>query len=369
MTDFSTMKLGALFHEDKRNIKLMAILKTLPPYPPAFDVDSQYPALTDANMFKNDIYGDCVIAGRAHQTLRFEDFEQKSVIPISDVDVTNEYFKESGGADSGLDITNSLNAWRQGWTAAGQNYSIYAYAQVNVQSQNEVMAAMYLLNGLYIGLLLPVSAQTQDVWDVVPGGAWNTLPGSWGGHCVYLVAYDADGLTCMTWGKRQKMTWPFFRMCCNQAFAIVDNKDSWVVNDNLDMEALYTILAEITGEPVPAPTPVPTPTPPVPTPPVPVPPPDPPTPTTGTIVVSSIPPAVIISVDNIIKGAAPQTITLPAGDHVISGNLPGYTFGSYTIPIAAGSNYTFTITLSKPVHKCCISQKLAARRKIKSGAK
>ena len=103
--------------------------------------------------------------------------------------------------------------------------------------------------------------------------------------------------------------------------------------------------------------------------PLPVPPPDPPTPTTGTIVVSSIPPAVIISVDNIIKGAAPQTITLPAGDHVISGNLPGYTFGSYTIPIAAGSNYTFTITLSKPVHKCCISQKLAARRKIKSGAK
>ena len=352
--DYSQMKLGALFHEDARNIKLSSILRTLPPYPPSYDVDIAYQNLTDNFMFKNDIYGDCVIAGRAHQTLRFEDFEQKSVIPITDADVTTEYFKESGGADSGLDITNSLNAWRQGWMAAGKNYSIYAYAEVTPANRNEVMAAMYLLNGLYIGLQLPITAQTQEVWDVV--GGQDGIPGSWGGHCVYLVAYDADGLTCITWGKRQKMTWAFLATYCNQAFAVIDNKDSWVANDTLDVTALDAILVEITGEPVPAPTPTPTPTPP------------PPVPAPATLTVSSIPPAVIISVDNILKGPAPQTVTLAAGSHIVSGNLSGYTSESYTLPLAAGGSYTFTVTLSKPKHKCCISGMLTERRKIKAGA-
>ena len=343
--DYSQMKLGALFHEDARNIKLSSILRTLPPYPPSYDVDIAYQNLTDNFMFKNDIYGDCVIAGRAHQTLRFEDFEQKSVIPISDTDVTTEYFKESGGYDNGLDITNSLNAWRQGWTAAGQNYSIYAYAQVNIQNQNEVMAAMYLLNGLYIGLLLPVSAQTQDIWDVATE---NGVPGSWGGHCVYLVAYDADGLTCMTWGERKKMTWAFFRKYCNQAYAIVDNKDSWVANDTLDMSALTAYLVEVTGEPVPAPTP-----------PTPV----PPTPTTGTLFITSIPPAITIVSDNVVQGITPQKLTLTAGTHIITGSLPGYVSQNYTLPIEAGSNYTMNIKLTQnPKKQCCILEKLKIAR-------
>ena len=256
--DYSLMTLGkkpAVI--DYRTIKLSTILKTLPPYPDAFDVDSQYPGLKDSNMYGNDKLGDCVIAGRAHQTLRFEEYEQKTAIPIADSDVTTEYFKESGGADSGLNMLNSLNAWRTGWKAASNVYNIYAYAKVDVSNQNEVMAACYLLNGLYIGILLPISAQTQSIWDIVPDSNPNGNPGSWGGHCIYIVAYDNDGLTCMTWGKRQKMTWPFFMKYCDEAFGIVDNKDDWVANDSLDVTALNQILAEITGEPIPNPIPTP----------------------------------------------------------------------------------------------------------------
>jgi hypothetical protein len=254
MNDFSKFKLGRpYFHKDERTIKLSTILKALPPYPPTFDVDSQYPKLTDSNIYGNDKIGDCVIAGRAHMTLRWEEYQQKILIPITTQDVETEYFKETGGGDTGLDMINSLNCWRQGWTAAGHVYDIYAYAEVNVQSQNEVRAAMYLLNGLYIGLKLPISAQTQEVWDIASGPTG--VPGSWGGHCVYLVAYDADGLTCVTWGKRQKMTWNFLSYYCDQAFAVVDDKDSWVANDTIDVAALDAILAEVTGEPVPAPTP------------------------------------------------------------------------------------------------------------------
>ncbi len=42
------------------------------------------------------------MAGRARQTLRFEDIEQGSVLMISDKDVLREYFKETGGPDTGL---------------------------------------------------------------------------------------------------------------------------------------------------------------------------------------------------------------------------------------------------------------------------
>ena len=256
--DYNLMKLGkkpAVI--DYRTIKLSTILKTLPPYPDAFDVDSQYPGLKDSNMYGNDKLGDCVIAGRAHQTLRFEEYEQKTAIPISDSDVTTEYFKESGGQDNGLNMLNSLNAWRTGWRAASNIYNIYAYASINVKDWNEVRAACYLLNGLYIGILLPISAQTQSIWDIVPDSNPNGNPGSWGGHCIYIVAYDNDGLTCMTWGKRQKMTWPFFMKYCDEAFGIVDNKDDWVTNDPIDVIALSQILAEITGQPIPNPIPTP----------------------------------------------------------------------------------------------------------------
>ena len=261
--DYSLMKLGKLpAKQDKRTIKLSTIMQVLPPYPDAFDVDSQYPELKDSNMYGNDKLGDCVIAGRAHQTLRFEEYEQKTVIPISDTDVTTEYFKESGGADSGLNMLNSLNAWRAGWSAASNVYSIYAYAQIDVQNQNEVMAACYLLNGLYIGVLLPYCARSQTIWDAVDGpqgvpGSWNGIGRTDAGHCIYILAYDKDGLTCVTWGERKQMTWAFFQKYCDEAFGIVDNKDDWVANDPIDVTALNQILAEITGQPIPNPIPTP----------------------------------------------------------------------------------------------------------------
>ncbi len=279
MTDYKTVKLGKLPAKiDDRTIQLKRILKVIPPYPPAYDVDNTYPNLVDNNMFGNDRYGDCVIAGRAHQTLRFEDFEQQKVIPIADIDVTSEYFKETGGADNGLDILTSLNEWRkQGWSTCGNQYSIYAFAQINVIDKNETSAACFLFNGLYIGLRLPLTAQNQVIWDLVGGPG--AEPDSWGGHCVYIVAYDADGLTCVTWGERKRMTWAFFQFYCDQAFAVIDNKDNWVDNSPVDVTTLSNILADVTGEPVPDPTPVPLPPPdPPPAPPVPVPP-SPPAPT------------------------------------------------------------------------------------------
>src|SRR3546814_6073786 len=94
-------------------------------------------------MFGNDQYGDCVIAGRAHQTLRFEKAEQKRLIAISEHDVLREYFNESGGVDSGLVVLDSLKEWRsKGWLAAKRRYRIKAFAQIDQARRSEVKRAV-----------------------------------------------------------------------------------------------------------------------------------------------------------------------------------------------------------------------------------
>ena len=319
-------KLGKLAaKQDYRTIQLSKILRALPPPPANFDVDSQYSSLIDNHMYKNDTLGDCVMAGRAHQTLRLEDYEQKVVIPISDSDVTTEYFKETGGADNGLVMIDSLNAWRQGWKAAGQNYDIYAYAQVDVNNKNQVMEAIYLLNGLYIGLLLPISAQNQGIWDVTTGP--NSAPGSWGGHCVYIVAYDADYLTCMTWGSRKKMTWAFFQKYCDEAFGIVDDKDN--ASSTLDVNALSAILAEITGQPAPTPPP-----------------------STGTIALVVTPQNATITIDGSVLRGHPSSLSVYTGQHTIQASLSGYKTQkqvTYVMP-----NTTSLVTINLVKSKLCV---------------
>src|SRR5215510_874663 len=104
---------------DSRNLKLGAVLKAPVPVPAEYDFDVEHHGIPTP-MFKNDDLGDCVIAGRAHQTLRFEDAEQGIILDISEADVVREYFKETGGRDTGLAVLDSLNLWRRrGWRAAG----------------------------------------------------------------------------------------------------------------------------------------------------------------------------------------------------------------------------------------------------------
>jgi len=46
-------------------------------------------------------------------------------------------------------------------------------------------------------------------------------PGSWGGHAVFVPAYDARGLICITWGALKRMTWEFWAAYCDEAYALL----------------------------------------------------------------------------------------------------------------------------------------------------
>ena len=256
MTALMDLRLGKLaVKHDKRTLQLQTILKMkeLPPIPQAYDCDTALPDTIPLLIFANDKWGDCVIAARANQTLRLECFEQKKVITISDSNVLNEYWKEQGTScwrkhpDNGLNILNSLKAWHKGWKAADRTYDIYAFGEVTSLNHREVTAAIYLLTGAIAGLQLPVSAQAQfesgQPWDITSGPGAN--PGSWGGHCIYLPAYNDIGPICETWAKKQQMTWAFWDRYNDECWGIVDNRDNFVSNSPVDVSLLDQLLKEI----------------------------------------------------------------------------------------------------------------------------
>jgi hypothetical protein len=241
-----TYRLGRLPEKkDARTIKFKNILNKKA-IPDSFDVDSKYPSLVDNRMFMNDKYGCCVISGRAHQTLRFEEFEQKQLINILDEEVKNQYFSETGGADSGLVMVSSLNAWRKGWKVGDKTYNIFAYARINENDHEEVKACTYLLNGVYLALGVPQSAMDQwansQTWEVIQNDG-----GIVGGHCVYMVAYNSIGPVVVTWGARKQMTWAFWDKYVDEVYGIIDNQNSWQEGSPVDVVALNKYLSDITG--------------------------------------------------------------------------------------------------------------------------
>lgn len=228
---------------DLRNLKLSAILKIEQEPPAEYDFDAAHPGIPTP-MFANDKYGCCVIAGRAHQTLRFEDAEQDKVLNITDSDVTAEYFLESGGQDSGLNMLTSIKTWRKrGWTAAGGNYKIRAFAAVNHTDHREVRATISSDIGIVLGVALPDNWQEATRTD--PWTAWDYTsgqPNPENGHCIYIPAYNKKGPVCITWGGKLQMSWDFFDKYTDEAYAVVDAK-----NPAINIPALENFLASIGG--------------------------------------------------------------------------------------------------------------------------
>jgi len=242
------LKLGKLPAKiDKRTIRLSTILKKklLPELPATYNLDEVLD-IKDNRMFANDQYGDCVIAARAHQSLRFEKLEQGIQPYIADEEVIGEYLKESRGADVGLYLLDSLRAWRRGWKIAGKRYSIYAFTGIDWKNHDEVKHCIHLLGGVNFGM----QVYSRDIDQFNSGEDWHLMPYSGslkGGHGAYLCGYDDEGIVCMTWGKRQKMTWDFWDARVDEAYGIVDNRNDWLETSAVNVGKLDAYLDRISG--------------------------------------------------------------------------------------------------------------------------
>ena len=222
MADHSRMKLGRkAIKTDTRTLMLSKYLTSkLPPPPPATDWTKGVAAW---GMMMNDTLGDCTIAGVGH-AVQVWSAETGAMATVPDKMIQGYYEKWDGyvpgdpSTDHGGVELDVLNSWRkQGF----DGHKLLAFADAKATNLVEIRQAITLFGGVYIGLALPLTAQKQDVWDVVKDGGSKAEKGSWGGHCVFVPKYDAKSFTCITWGQPKTMTLAFWKKYCDEAHALL----------------------------------------------------------------------------------------------------------------------------------------------------
>ena len=217
----------------------------LPPPPPSLNWAD---GVTNFGMMLNDSLGDCTIAGCGH-AIQIASLNSDNEITVADSDILAAYEAWCGydpnnpDSDQGGVEVDVLNNWRKSGLAG---HTLTAYADPSPGDPMHVKQAVMLFGGVYIGLGLPLTAQNQDIWDVVPdAGDGSDAPYSWGGHCVYCVGYDANYITCITWSQLLKMTWAFWAKYCDESHALLmgDAKPP----AGVDVATWQADLAAVTG--------------------------------------------------------------------------------------------------------------------------
>ncbi len=197
--------------------------------------------------------GDCTCAAAGHLIQCWTANAGRMVVP-ADTAILRAYESVSGynpgdpSTDNGAVELDVLKFWRKAGIAG---HTIGAFAAVEPSSVLHIKQAVWLLEGLYIGLSLPATAQQPGVWDVAdPSLAGDGAPGSWGGHAVPVVAYNTDGLTCVTWGTLQRMTWAFWNAYCDEAYGLISMdmlNGQGLTPEGLDLDQLRADLAAVKG--------------------------------------------------------------------------------------------------------------------------
>ena len=253
--DPKKLKLGKqLARHDPRTLLLASYVTPALPTPPA-----QADLTTKVNswgMMENDQLGDCTCAAAGHLIMEWTANAGKKMVKPTDKQIVAAYSAitgynpQTGANDNGAVEIDVLNYWRQSGIA---KHKIGAYVALEPSNHIHIMDSVYIFEGCYIGLQLPVSAQAQvqnhQPWSVPPGGpTGDGKPGSWGGHAGPVVAYDTRGVTVVTWGALQVMTWSFWEAYCDEAYAILSTDyldDKQQSPAGFNMQQLQADLADL----------------------------------------------------------------------------------------------------------------------------
>lgn len=238
---------------DSRTLKLETVIRTelLPAVPDYYHLD---PEGIPISAFGNDEVGNCVIAGQANWLLRSEKFQQDKYLPISTNMVKNRYWKMQGShclnprPDNGLVILDNLKNWRNyGWRIDGQFYKLKAYGIVDWHNHKFVNFVGYYLFGNYVGVALPLSAQTE-FFNNQPWSDTSGIGGEWGYHCIYIAPIaNHIGPICLTWGKFHQITWEWWDKYVFECWACISKSESWKINP-IDDVKLESYLDKIDGD-------------------------------------------------------------------------------------------------------------------------
>jgi hypothetical protein len=213
---------------DDRTLLLSRYLTAAPELPtaPAECDWTQHIATNAWAMLLNDQLGDCTIAAAAHMTMAWSSNASPSyhVVPPTESDVlaayeaVTGYNPQTGANDNGAAELDVLRYWQSTGIAGNQ---CAAFVQIDPSNLDHVKLACWLFGGVYLGVNMPSSADSQfeagQPWDTT----WWPYPVI-GAHAVPALAYDSTGLLVVTWGRTQAMTWRWFQRYCEEAWAVLD---------------------------------------------------------------------------------------------------------------------------------------------------
>jgi hypothetical protein len=176
-------------------------------------------------MLLNDQIGDCAIACPLHQIQTWEFNDGRSFSPTDQMalqgyELVGHYNPNDPNSDQGCVLLDVLKTWR---SVGFSGHKIGAYMSVTPTDHHMVTAGVYLFGGLTIGVSLPAAIEGAKEWKAPSRahrhGQW--APGSWGGHCVQIVDFDAHWLYVVTWGEILRMSYAFLDAYCDEIYAVL----------------------------------------------------------------------------------------------------------------------------------------------------
>lgn len=234
---------------DPRTLRLAQYVDrtVLPAPPPELDLGAAVP---DWPMYANDRIGDCTTAAAGHMIEAWCEAAAGHAVEVADTDVLDAFeavkIVDPMTGEEGAVELDVLRFWRRHGIGG---HRIAAFADVAPADHDLVRTGTWLFGGLYIGLQLPSGRATSSSGTGPGSLAGLDAPGSWGGHAVNVIAYDGAGLTVVTWGALQRMTWSFWERYCDEAWAIIspDFLAGGRSPAGFDLPALQHDLALVSG--------------------------------------------------------------------------------------------------------------------------
>ena len=274
--------------------RLANYLRASLPTPPASCDYSAAAATVLAQMYGNDVLGDCVIAGGYHIVGVETGNTSKAFIATekqieADYGAIGGYVPGDPSTDQGCDEVTAMNYWQNHGFCDGTKS--LGWLEIDPSNEIEIKRAIYLFENCMFGVELP------DAWvnpfPSASGFTWDVAgdPDPENGHCFIGCGYNnSSGVKISTWGMLGTNTWAAVKKYCaasagGQLLVMITPdqlaKGQAKAPNGVAWMDLISDFDSMGGNvPVPpAPTP-PAPTPPAPTPPTPTPP-TPPAPATA----------------------------------------------------------------------------------------
>lgn len=208
-------------------------------------------------MYQNDKIGCCTIAAQGHLTQLWGAASQGfNDIGPSEAEVITAYRAISGydprdpASDRGANMLDALNHWRK--VGVG-SHKIYSFVKLDSGDRSQIMAAINLFGGVYLGAQLPEACKGRPVWTA-PGNAvkdrqdWQ--PGSWGGHAMASTGYTGAGIFLVSWGETMHASWQWLIDYVDEIYAVLGPE--WVDEKRpspggFTLDALRNDLAAVTA--------------------------------------------------------------------------------------------------------------------------